>query len=95
MSAARQDCIALIAAAGRGTRFGARWDAPKQYLPLAGTSVLRHAVQAFAGHPSVGGVRVVIHGDDRAHYEAATAGLDLMAPVVGGANSARFGAPRS
>ncbi len=80
-------CIALIVAAGRGTRFGARPpdDAPKQYLPLGGASVLRRAAEAFAGAPGIDGVRVVIHGDDRALYERAVAGLGLMAPVTGGA----------
>lgn len=85
MSTAQRDCVALIVAAGRGTRFGARADAPKQYLALAGASVLRYAAMAFTAHPRIGGVRVVIHGDDRAHYESATAGLALMAPVTGGA----------
>ena len=36
---------ALIVAAGRGARFGGTL--PKQYMPLAGSSLLRHAVTAF------------------------------------------------
>src|SRR6185437_1357735 len=36
-------------------------------------------------HPAVAAVRVIIHPDDRAHYDAATAGLGLMPPVDGGA----------
>jgi 2-C-methyl-D-erythritol 4-phosphate cytidylyltransferase/2-C-methyl-D-erythritol 2,4-cyclodiphosphate synthase len=76
-------CIALVAAAGRGTRFGA--PLPKQYLPLGGVMVLRHGVQALVEHPAIAGVRVIIHPDDHAHYAAATAGLDVLAPVVGGA----------
>ena len=39
---------AVIVAAGRGTRFGGTL--PKQYLPLGGGTVLRHAVTAFAAH---------------------------------------------
>ena len=74
--------IAVIVAAGRGHRMGAVL--PKQYLSLAGRSLLHHSAAAFAGHRSVDGVRVVIHPDDRALYDAAVAGLDLLEPVSGG-----------
>jgi 2-C-methyl-D-erythritol 4-phosphate cytidylyltransferase len=74
---------ALIVCAGRGTRMGP--GAPKQYRLLSGTPVLRHTALAFRLHPAITGISVVIHRDDRALYEAATAGLDLPAPVVGGA----------
>jgi len=57
---------------------------PKQYRPLAGTSVLRHSVMAFVDHPRVDAVRVVIADGHRALYDAATAGLDLLGPVTGG-----------
>jgi 2-C-methyl-D-erythritol 4-phosphate cytidylyltransferase / 2-C-methyl-D-erythritol 2,4-cyclodiphosphate synthase len=79
---AMRDCIALVVAAGRGTRFGA--DTPKQYAVLAGRPVLRHALEAFAAHDGIGRVRAVIHPDDREAYEAAAAGLDLLPPVHGG-----------
>lgn len=39
------DTVALIVAAGKGTRLGS--DLPKQYLPLAGVPVLARAVDAF------------------------------------------------
>jgi 2-C-methyl-D-erythritol 4-phosphate cytidylyltransferase len=74
---------ALIVCAGRGTRMGP--GAPKQYRLLSGTPVLRHTALAFRLHPAITGISVVIHRDDRALYEAATAGLDLPAPVFGGA----------
>src|SRR5258707_447005 len=76
-------CVALVVAAGRGTRLGA--PLPKQYLPLGGVAVLRHSVEALLRHPAISGVRVVIHPDDRALYDAAVAGLDLLDPVAGGA----------
>jgi 2-C-methyl-D-erythritol 4-phosphate cytidylyltransferase/2-C-methyl-D-erythritol 2,4-cyclodiphosphate synthase len=76
-------CTALIVAAGRGTRLGA--PLPKQYLPLGGVAVLRHSVVALSRHPAVSGVRVVIHPSDRALYDEAVAGLDLLPPVAGGA----------
>jgi 2-C-methyl-D-erythritol 4-phosphate cytidylyltransferase / 2-C-methyl-D-erythritol 2,4-cyclodiphosphate synthase len=76
-------CIALVVAAGRGTRLGA--PLPKQYLPLGGVPVLRHGLRTLLAHPAIAAVRVIIHPDDRAHYDAAAGGLDLMAPVDGGA----------
>ncbi|MGE0652161.1 MAG: bifunctional 2-C-methyl-D-erythritol 4-phosphate cytidylyltransferase/2-C-methyl-D-erythritol 2,4-cyclodiphosphate synthase [Alphaproteobacteria bacterium] len=87
-------CAALIVAAGRGRRFGESAPAPKQYLELNRWTVLGRAAAAFLAHPRIGLVRVVIHGDDRAHYEAATRGLGLGEPVLGGRrrqDSARLG----
>ena len=72
---------ALIVAAGRGVRAGG--GAPKQYLPVGGTALLRHAIAGLqaSGLP----VRVVINPGDRALYDTATAGLDLPPPIHGGA----------
>ncbi len=78
---------ALIVAAGRGHRVGA--PLPKQYLGLSGVAVLRHAVERFAGHPGVALVQVVIAEADQALFYAATRGLDLPAPVIGGATRQR------
>jgi 2-C-methyl-D-erythritol 4-phosphate cytidylyltransferase/2-C-methyl-D-erythritol 2,4-cyclodiphosphate synthase len=75
--------IALIVAAGRGQRFGAA--SPKQYVDLAGKPVLRYSLETFLSNLRVGGVRVVIHGDDMVLYEAAVAGLSPLPPVTGGA----------
>ncbi|MFQ5784171.1 MAG: bifunctional 2-C-methyl-D-erythritol 4-phosphate cytidylyltransferase/2-C-methyl-D-erythritol 2,4-cyclodiphosphate synthase [Alphaproteobacteria bacterium] len=74
--------IALVVAAGRGRRFGTA--TPKQYLPLAGRTLLYHSAAAFVRHPDVDRVRVAIHPDDGAVYDAAVAGLDLLEPVAGG-----------
>lgn len=76
--------IALITACGRGERLGLAYGVPKQYLPLAGISILRHSVLAFLNHPKVDEVMCVIHKDDKALYEKAVAGLDLLNPVFGG-----------
>jgi len=86
------ECLALVVAAGRGTRLAGEW--PKQYLPLGGRPLLRHALDALAAHPGIASVRVVFHPDDRALYDAAVTGLDLLVPVVGGAtrqDSVRLG----
>lgn len=82
MDGAATPIVALIVAAGRGVRVGG--DVPKQYRRLAGRAVLHHSACAFLDHPGIGAVRVVIHPDDRALYDQATAGLDLLAPVPGG-----------
>ena len=76
--------VALIVAAGRGSRFGG--DLPKQYRPLAGETVLRRSVRAFLAHPRISGVRSIIHQDDADRYRRATSGLTLLEPVAGGAS---------
>lgn len=84
--------VALVVAAGRGSRFGA--DRPKQYVSLAGRAVLRHAAEALAAHPGIDAVRAVVHPEDGEAYAAATRGLDLLPPVHGGAtrqDSVRLG----
>ncbi|MBX3497186.1 MAG: bifunctional 2-C-methyl-D-erythritol 4-phosphate cytidylyltransferase/2-C-methyl-D-erythritol 2,4-cyclodiphosphate synthase [Parvibaculum sp.] len=76
--------VALIVAAGRGSRAGP--GAPKQYRELGGVPVLRRTLAAFAAHPGIDGILTVIHGDDRAEYEAAAAGLPKLLPsCLGGA----------
>lgn len=62
---------AVIVAAGRGTRAGG--DTPKQWQQLAGRPVLAHTVEAFAQHPGIDQVVLVIHPDDVARIDA----LDL------------------
>jgi 2-C-methyl-D-erythritol 4-phosphate cytidylyltransferase / 2-C-methyl-D-erythritol 2,4-cyclodiphosphate synthase len=76
---------ALIVAAGRGSRIGG--SRPKQYETAGGAPLLGHSVSAFTAHGAVTATRVVIHGDDRALYEEAVAGVDgLGEPVIGGAS---------
>ena len=73
---------ALIVAAGRGTRFGGAL--PKQYLPLGGATILRHAVSAFTTHRRIDGVVVAIRPEDREIFERALLGLPVLPPVDGG-----------
>ena len=74
---------ALVVAAGRGSRFGG--EQPKQYLPLAGQMVLHHAVAAFAAHPHIADVQVMIRPEDRPLFNRAMAGLRVLPPCAGGA----------
>ncbi len=88
----RPRTLALIVAAGRGHRAGE--GLPKQYRVVGGKAVLRRTAEAFLAHDQVDGVQVVIHPDDRALYDAAVEGMDLLLPVNGGATrqeSVKFG----
>lgn len=76
--------IALIMAAGRGSRVGG--PIPKQYQSLKGTSILHQSISAFLNHPQVDGVRVVIGAGDEDLYTAAISALNnpkLLSPVIG------------
>jgi 2-C-methyl-D-erythritol 4-phosphate cytidylyltransferase len=53
---------ALIPAAGVGSRMGA--DRPKQYLELAGKTILEHSLACFLDHPQLHGVVVSLALDD-------------------------------
>ncbi len=76
--------IALIVAAGRGTRAGG--DVPKQYRALGGVTVLRRTIDSLLSHPEVDAVQVVIHPDDAGRYAIATSGMEGILPsVFGGA----------
>jgi 2-C-methyl-D-erythritol 4-phosphate cytidylyltransferase / 2-C-methyl-D-erythritol 2,4-cyclodiphosphate synthase len=78
----------IVVAAGRGVRAaGPKPLIPKQYLPIGGVPMLTRAIGAFAAHPSVDEIMVVIHPDDLALYESATNSLAdrLRPPVSGGA----------
>jgi 2-C-methyl-D-erythritol 4-phosphate cytidylyltransferase/2-C-methyl-D-erythritol 2,4-cyclodiphosphate synthase len=80
------ETMALIVAAGRGERVrGTAAGPPKQYQLLAGKPVLRWVLEAFCTHTDVSDVQVVIREHDRAHYDAAVAGLTMRPPVTGGA----------
>ncbi len=87
-----QKIIALIVAAGRGSRFGE--GTPKQYHLLHGKMILTHTVETFLSHPDITAVKVVIHPDDVELYEEAVKGLDVLPHCFGGKDrqeSVRFG----
>ena len=54
--------IALIPAAGVGERFGA--DKPKQYVEIAGKTVLQHTLEIFLHHAKIHQVAVVLSPND-------------------------------
>ncbi len=76
--------VALIVAAGRGSRILADYDLPKQYLPLGGKTILRRTVEAFVNHKKIDNIVVIIHPSDMDLYREAISGLNILEPVMGG-----------
>jgi 2-C-methyl-D-erythritol 4-phosphate cytidylyltransferase/2-C-methyl-D-erythritol 2,4-cyclodiphosphate synthase len=76
----KQRTVALIVAAGSGSRAGGA--IPKQYAHVGGKALLAHAYAAFAGHPAVDEVVVVIAAGAE---PLAAAALGPVRTIVGGA----------
>jgi 2-C-methyl-D-erythritol 4-phosphate cytidylyltransferase / 2-C-methyl-D-erythritol 2,4-cyclodiphosphate synthase len=74
--------VAVIVAGGSGLRAGGAL--PKQYQLVGGKPVIRWTLEAFLAHPLIQKVQVVIGQGHEALFAAATAGLKLAVPVVGG-----------
>src|SRR5258708_5355367 len=72
-----------VGAGGRG--WGGGGDLPKQSRHVLGEPVIRSSLALFARHDAISFVQPVIHPDDAALFQAASAGLDLLPPVDGGA----------
>lgn len=72
----------IIAAGGRGSRFGAAL--PKQYALLAGKPVLRRTLEVFLALPELLSLTVVVDPDHRGLYEEAVQGLSPVNVVSGG-----------
>ena len=79
--------VAVIVAAGRGTRAQGGGTAPKQYLHLAGEPVLSHSLRLLTGHPQIDAAVVVINPQDNDFYQSASAAYAgrLLPAVSGGA----------
>ncbi len=71
-------CVAIITAAGRGTRAGG--ELPKQWQMLAGKPVLAHTLLAFAGFERI----LVIHPEDQGRAQALLAMTGPFRIVTGG-----------
>lgn len=77
-------CVAIVVAAGRGTRAGG--PLPKQYQTIAGEPVLRRTLRLFAAHPQITAVLAVIHSDDSVRFADTARDLPkILAPAFGGA----------
>src|SRR5215467_14053707 len=79
--------IAIIAAAGAGTRMAS--DRPKQFLLLAGTPVIFHTLRAFEQCESIQEVIVVLPAEESAGFlsMAGKFGLRKLAKVIPGGST--------
>ncbi|MEE4204071.1 MAG: 2-C-methyl-D-erythritol 4-phosphate cytidylyltransferase [Halieaceae bacterium] len=76
----------VIPAAGSGSRMAA--EVPKQYLEIAGTTLLEHTVQALLACPDLRGLVVVLDPSDRRADSVASLSDPRVMRVAGGAERA-------
>ncbi|MBP0443866.1 bifunctional 2-C-methyl-D-erythritol 4-phosphate cytidylyltransferase/2-C-methyl-D-erythritol 2,4-cyclodiphosphate synthase [Roseomonas sp. SSH11] len=74
---------ALLMAAGRGERLGG--NEAKQFLPLLGRPVLRHAAEALLRDGLVDAIQPVCAEPERARVDSLLTGLPALPAVTGGA----------
>ena len=72
----------VVPAAGIGKRMGAA--CPKQYLPIAGLSILEHTLNNLLAHPQIAKVIVVLHPLDLQFNTLALAADERISIVTGG-----------
>ncbi|TBU95528.1 2-C-methyl-D-erythritol 4-phosphate cytidylyltransferase [Stutzerimonas kirkiae] len=72
----------VLPAAGIGSRM--RADRPKQYLQVAGRSILEHTLDCFLGHPGLRGLVVCLAPDDPFWLRLACAGDPRILRAQGG-----------
>ncbi|WP_339510686.1 2-C-methyl-D-erythritol 4-phosphate cytidylyltransferase [Pseudomonas sp. RL_15y_Pfl2_60] len=73
---------AIIPAAGVGSRM--RADRPKQYLPLAGKTILEHTLACFVDHPRLKGLVISLAEDDPFWAQLPCANDPRIEVAVGG-----------
>jgi 2-C-methyl-D-erythritol 4-phosphate cytidylyltransferase len=72
----------IVPAAGIGQRMGA--DCPKQYLPLADTTIIEQTLSTLLSLPSLAGIVVAIHADDQFWSQSALSTHEKIHTVIGG-----------
>lgn len=78
-----EKCWAVLPAAGIGARMVA--NCPKQYLPLAGRTVIEHSLDALLNHPSISGAVIAISETDAYWADLAYQHSKPLHMVPGGA----------
>lgn len=76
--------IALLVAGGTSERMG--MPLPKPYLQLGEEPMICQAIRAFAEHPGIDGVRVVIRREHHGLYKRVTRDMPPILPCVVGGN---------
>ena len=74
--------IAVLLAAGVGHRMGS--DLPKQFIEVAGRTILEHSIRAFSSHAGVDEIVVVSHADFIARVQAIAAPYPKVRHIVPG-----------
>lgn len=76
--------IAVILAGGTGSRMGS--SVPKQFMPLAGRTVIEYSIETFCNHPAIDEVAVVVHPDWRGRMEeiVASGRREKMKKIIDG-----------
>ncbi len=82
----KENYWAIIPAAGLGLRMGS--DVPKQYLEIAGKTMLEWVVELFAAHPRIGKVIVALHPDDSYWSRLSFSHPNQIITTVGGKSRA-------
>ncbi|WP_391528603.1 2-C-methyl-D-erythritol 4-phosphate cytidylyltransferase [Photorhabdus akhurstii] len=76
------DIIALVPAAGIGSRMNS--DCPKQYLSIAGKTIIEHTLAVLLDHPRVQHVVIVLNPTDTQFQSLGIASDSRITTVVGG-----------
>jgi 2-C-methyl-D-erythritol 4-phosphate cytidylyltransferase len=82
--ASRLQCIAIVPCGGSGARFGG--EIPKQYIELAGATVLEHTLRALRACDAIEHIFVVVPADEER--------ADAIAARVGGSTVLRCAGPQ-
>src|SRR6185436_15696279 len=67
--------VAIVVAAGKGTRLGG--DRPKQFLELGGIPIIVHALRQFERSREISEVITVLPAEDTAGFQSVAAGFGL------------------
>lgn len=86
MTANKHRVVALVVAAGQGSRAGG--DSPKQFRSIAGKAVIAHAVDALASHPRIDTLVLVV-GAGQEDVVSALIYPRKVAAIAQGADSRR------
>lgn len=76
----------IIPAAGIGSRM--HHDTPKQYLSIAGKTIIEHSIDAFIDHPTIKRIVVCLHKDDTTFSNLSLSQHPKINVVEGGASRA-------
>ena len=86
MSTSKQDIVAVVPAAGVGSRMKA--DRPKQYLKINATTILEHTVNKLLAHPQVSKVVIAVSEGDPYFPELSLSQHPDVVRVKGGSERA-------